>query len=48
MMLHEILDQRLPLSNHLVAQDIFIVTTIAFACLHEKPKSRPTMKCASQ
>jgi serine/threonine protein kinase len=48
MMLHEILDQRLSPPNHLVAQDIFFVVTIAFACLHEKPKSRPTMKYVSQ
>jgi serine/threonine protein kinase len=48
MILHEILDQRLPPPNHLVTQDIFLVATIAFACLHEKPKSRPTMKCVSQ
>jgi serine/threonine protein kinase len=48
MMLHEILDQRLPPPNHLVQQDIFLVATIAFACLHEKPKSRPTIKCVSQ
>ncbi|XP_062173653.1 MDIS1-interacting receptor like kinase 2-like isoform X3 [Alnus glutinosa] len=48
MMLHEILDQRLPPPNHLVQQDIFLVATIAFACLQEKPKSRPTMKCVSQ
>uniref|UniRef100_A0A7N2QZX4 non-specific serine/threonine protein kinase n=1 Tax=Quercus lobata TaxID=97700 RepID=A0A7N2QZX4_QUELO len=43
-MLNEILDQRLPPPNRLVAQDVFLVTTIAFACLHSKPKSRPTMK----
>ncbi|XP_062173679.1 probable leucine-rich repeat receptor-like protein kinase At1g35710 [Alnus glutinosa] len=48
MMLHEILDQCLPPPNHLVQQDIFLVASIAFACLHEKPKSRPTMKCVSQ
>jgi len=48
MMLHEILDQRLPPPNHLVQQDIFLVSTIAIACLHEKPKFRPTMKCVSQ
>ncbi|XP_059451362.1 MDIS1-interacting receptor like kinase 2-like [Corylus avellana] len=47
-MLHEILDQRVPPPNHLVAQDIFLVATLAFACLHTKPKSRPTMKCVSQ
>jgi len=48
MMLHEILDQRLPPPNHLVTQDIFLVSTIAFVCLHEKSKSWPTMKCVSQ
>jgi hypothetical protein len=47
-MLHEILDQRLPPPNHLVAQDIFLVATIAFACVHTKPKSWPIMKCVSQ
>ncbi|GMY13612.1 probable leucine-rich repeat receptor-like protein kinase At1g35710 [Fagus crenata] len=47
-MLNEILDQRLPPPNRLVAHDIFFVATIAFACLHTKPKSRPTMKWVSQ
>ncbi|XP_059452553.1 MDIS1-interacting receptor like kinase 2-like [Corylus avellana] len=47
-MLHEILDQRLPPPTHLVAQEIFLIATIAFACLHTKPKSRPIMKCVSQ
>ena len=47
-MLHEILDKRLPPPNHLIAQDIFLAATIAFACLHTKPKLRPTMKCVSQ
>ena len=48
MMLLEILDQRLPPPNHLVAQDIFLVTTLAFACIHTKPTSRPTMKFVSK
>ena len=48
MMLNEILDQRLPPPNHLVAQDVFFVATIAFACLCAKPKFRPTMKWVSQ
>ena len=48
MMLHEILDKRLPPPNHLVAQDIVLVATIAFACIRTKPKSRPTMKCITQ
>ncbi|KAG2698702.1 hypothetical protein I3760_07G162000 [Carya illinoinensis] len=47
-MLHEILDQRLPPPNHRVAQDICFVATIALACLRAKPKSRPTMKRVSQ
>jgi serine/threonine protein kinase len=38
-MLSEILDQRLPPPNHLVAHDTFFVATIAFACLRTKPKS---------
>ncbi|KAG2690333.1 hypothetical protein I3760_09G181000 [Carya illinoinensis] len=48
MMLNEILDQRLPPPNRLIGQDIFLVATIAFACLHTQPKSRPTMKYVSQ
>ncbi|XP_042941701.1 MDIS1-interacting receptor like kinase 2-like isoform X2 [Carya illinoinensis] len=48
MMLNEILDQRLPPPNRLIGQDILLVATIAFACLHTQPKSRPTMKCVSQ
>ena len=48
MMLNEILDQRLPPPNRLVAQDVFSVATIAFACLRAKPKFRPTMKWVSQ
>ena len=48
MMLNEILDQRLPPPNRLVARDVFFIATIAFACLHAKPKFRPTMKWVSQ
>ncbi|KAG7964611.1 hypothetical protein I3843_09G179000 [Carya illinoinensis] len=48
MMLNEILDQRLPPPNCLIGQDILLVATIAFACLHTQPKSRPTMKCVLQ
>ncbi|KAG2690325.1 hypothetical protein I3760_09G180700 [Carya illinoinensis] len=48
MMLNEILDQRLPPPDRLIGQDILLVATIAFACLHTQPKSRPTMKCVSQ
>ena len=48
MMLNEILDQRLPPPNCLLAQHVFFIATIAFACLHAKPKFRPTMKWVSQ
>ncbi|KAF5475986.1 hypothetical protein F2P56_007737 [Juglans regia] len=48
MMLNEILDRRLPPPNRLIGQDILLIATIAFACLHTQPKSRPTMKCVSQ
>ncbi|XP_041023911.1 LOW QUALITY PROTEIN: probable leucine-rich repeat receptor-like protein kinase At1g35710 [Juglans microcarpa x Juglans regia] len=48
MMLNEILDQRLPPPNRLIGQEILLVATIAFACLHTQPKSRPIMKCVSQ
>ena len=47
-MLSEILDQRLPPPNHLVAHDTFFVVTIAFACLRTKPKSRPEMQWVCQ
>ena len=47
-MLNEILDQRLPPPNRLVAKDVFLVAAISFACLRNKPKSRPTMKWVSQ
>jgi hypothetical protein len=33
MMLHEILDQRLPPPNHLVAQAIFVSSTITLICM---------------
>ena len=48
MMLNEVLDQRLTPPNRLVARDVFFIATIAFACLHAKPKFRPTMKWVSQ
>ena len=48
LMLNEILDQCLPPPNWLVARDVFLVATIAFACLHAKPVYRPTMKRVSQ
>ena len=32
----------------MVAQDVFFIVTISFACLRTKPKSRPTIKYVSQ
>ncbi|KAM4132883.1 hypothetical protein ACJW30_01G285900 [Castanea mollissima] len=48
MMLCEVLDQRLPPLDLVVVHDMILIATIAFACLHTKPKSRPTMKNVSQ
>lgn len=47
-MLCDILDQRLPPPNHMVAPDVSLVAEIAFACLRTKPKSRPTMERVSR
>ncbi|KAG6643061.1 hypothetical protein CIPAW_09G184000 [Carya illinoinensis] len=38
MTVNEILDQRLPPPNCLIGQEILLVATIAFACLHTQPK----------
>ncbi|KAL4598668.1 hypothetical protein ACB092_11G074800 [Castanea dentata] len=43
LMLNEISDQHLPPPNRLVARNVFLVASIAFACLHTKPMYRPTM-----
>ncbi|XP_031287296.1 MDIS1-interacting receptor like kinase 2-like [Pistacia vera] len=49
LMLIDVLDSRLsPLVNRIVKQEIMLVSTIAFACLRSKPKSRPAMKHVSQ
>ncbi|WCJ33108.1 Leucine-rich repeat receptor-like protein kinase family protein [Euphorbia peplus] len=48
-MLNEVLDERLfPPRTKSVIQDITFVVLIGLACLHDKPKSRPTMKWVSQ
>ncbi|OMO60988.1 hypothetical protein COLO4_33634 [Corchorus olitorius] len=48
-MLMEILDDRLsPPSNKMVEQHIVLAATLAFACLHSKPKFRPSMEQVSQ
>ncbi|GLT32251.1 hypothetical protein SLA2020_069300 [Shorea laevis] len=48
-MLSDILDARLsPPRSRNLPQNIVVATTLAFACLHAKPKFRPTMKFVSQ
>ncbi|KAH7846676.1 hypothetical protein Vadar_016871 [Vaccinium darrowii] len=49
MMVVDLLDPRLPLpTNPVVAGNIVLVATMAFACLHPEPKSRPMMRQLSQ
>ncbi|KAF7112734.1 hypothetical protein RHSIM_RhsimUnG0200200 [Rhododendron simsii] len=49
MMITDVLDSRLlPPTNPIVAGDIVLVATMAFACLDPKPKSRPSMLHMSQ
>ncbi|CAK9186120.1 unnamed protein product [Ilex paraguariensis] len=49
LMLNDVLDPRLsPQTDPLLAQDVLLVATLAFACLRSEPKSRPTMKQVSQ
>ncbi|XP_058187990.1 probable leucine-rich repeat receptor-like protein kinase At1g35710 [Rhododendron vialii] len=49
MMITDVLDSRLlPPTNPIVAGDIVLVATMAFACLDPKPKSRPSMLHLSQ
>ncbi|GKV28064.1 hypothetical protein SLEP1_g37161 [Rubroshorea leprosula] len=48
-MLSDILDARLsPPRSRSLTQNIVVATALAFACLHAKPKFRPTMKFVSQ
>ncbi|KAJ6938167.1 hypothetical protein NC651_004772 [Populus alba x Populus x berolinensis] len=47
--LKEVLDPRLsPPTDEIVIQNICIIATLAFSCLHSNPKSRPSMKFVSQ
>lgn len=49
MLLSEVLDDRLsPPRNRVVAGDVVLVASLAFACINTKPKCRPTMKQVSQ
>ncbi|KAL5854995.1 hypothetical protein ACOSQ4_004797 [Xanthoceras sorbifolium] len=48
-MLINLLDSRLsPPVDQRAVKDVVLVSTIAFACLHAKPKSRPSMERVSQ
>ncbi|KAK3413390.1 hypothetical protein EUGRSUZ_I01957 [Eucalyptus grandis] len=48
-MLHQVLDLRLPIPReNFVARSIFLVVSLALACLNSDPKSRPTMKQVSE
>ncbi|KAL5741199.1 hypothetical protein ACOSP7_027931 [Xanthoceras sorbifolium] len=48
-MLMDILDPRLsPPMDQMIAHDVVLVSSVAFACLHPNPKSRPSMQCVSQ
>ncbi|KAF5933542.1 hypothetical protein HYC85_029713 [Camellia sinensis] len=48
-MLIDVLDPRLPPpTDPVVVGNIVLVAMMAFACVHSKPRSRPTMQCVSQ
>ncbi|KAL5738997.1 hypothetical protein ACOSQ2_028177 [Xanthoceras sorbifolium] len=48
-MLSDVLDKRLSLpEDRTVVQDIVVASSLAFACLRSKPKSRPTMRRVSE
>ncbi|THF94106.1 hypothetical protein TEA_025333 [Camellia sinensis var. sinensis] len=48
-MLSDVLDSRLPHpTNPTVVRNIVLATTLAFACVHSEPRSRPTMLFISQ
>lgn len=46
LLLKDVLDQRLPLPENSIAKDVILVAKLAFACLTENPRSRPSMKQA--
>ncbi|XP_054793244.1 probable leucine-rich repeat receptor-like protein kinase At1g35710 [Prosopis cineraria] len=46
--LKDILDPRLPLPLRKDAKDVILSITVALACLHPSPKSRPSMKQVTQ
>ncbi|KAG5081455.1 hypothetical protein AAZX31_02G252500 [Glycine max] len=44
LLLKDVLDQRLPLPMMPVAKVVVLIAKVAFACLNERPLSRPTME----
>lgn len=42
--LKEVLDQRISYPQHSVAKKVMLIARIAFACLNENPRTRPTME----
>ncbi|XP_027187515.2 uncharacterized protein [Cicer arietinum] len=44
LLLKDVLDQRLPFPENSVAKDVILIAKMAFACLNESPRSRPTME----
>ncbi|XP_028787202.1 MDIS1-interacting receptor like kinase 2-like [Neltuma alba] len=42
--LNEVLDQRLPYPQDLVAEKVMLIARIASTCLNENPRARPTME----
>ncbi|KAJ7950975.1 putative Receptor protein kinase [Quillaja saponaria] len=48
-MLKDVLDPRLPFRfNSRIARDVVLVVTLALACVHSKPKFRPSMQQVAQ
>ncbi|KAF8370185.1 hypothetical protein HHK36_031779 [Tetracentron sinense] len=47
-LLKDILDQRLSPPTHQVAEEVVSIMKLAFACLRDRPQSRPTMQHVSQ
>lgn len=44
LLLKDVVDQRLELPENSVVKDVILIAKIAFSCLSESPRSRPTME----